>query len=96
MYKYICTIDYDNLRMIFDDYTDEEIETLYDKYNGITLLKKERSEVTEFDLQEFYIYQRQLLCIYDKDAKIFTEENIKNEVMEIISENKKEEGKKYD
>ena len=96
MYKYICTIDYDNLRMIFDYYTDEEIETLYDKYNGITLLKKERSEVTEFDLQEFYIYQRQLLCIYDKDAKIFTEENIKNEVMEIISENKKEEGKKYD
>ena len=96
MYKYICTIDYDNLRMIFDDYTDEEIETLYDKYNGITLLKKERSEVTEFDLQEFYIYQRQLLCIYDKDAKIFKEENIKNEVMEIISENKKEEGKKYD
>ena len=26
MYKYILTIDYDNLRNIFDDYNDEEIK----------------------------------------------------------------------
>ena len=48
MYKYILTIDYDNLRNIFDDYTDEEIETLYDKYNGVSLFKKNKEELIFF------------------------------------------------
>ena len=59
MYKYILTIDYDNLRNIFDDYTDEEIETLYDKYNGVSLFKKNKEEIKEFDIKEFLIFQNQ-------------------------------------
>lgn len=94
MYQYICTIDYDNLRSIFNDYTEEELKTLYDKYNGITLLKKQESEIKDFDIEEFLIYQKQLICIYEKDPKIFSEENIINEVRQIISNNVKETIKK--
>ena len=91
MGRYICTIDYDNLKNLFYDYTEEEIADLYDKYNGVSLFKKTTDEITDFDIEEFLIYQNQLICIYDKDKEFFTDEKIKNNVYEIISQNKKEE-----
>ena len=93
MYKYILTIDYDNLRNIFDDYTDEEIETLYDKYNGVSLFKKNKEEIKEFDIKEFLIFQNQLRCIYQKDPEIFSDQNITEEVMQIITNKKEKNGK---
>ena len=88
MYKYILTIDYDNLRNIFDDYNDEEIKTLYDKYNGVSLFKKNKEEIKEFDIKEFLIFQNQLRCIYQKDPEIFSDQNITEEVMQIITNKK--------
>lgn len=93
MYQYIFTIDYDKLKMIFDDYSQDELDTLYDKYNGITLLKKEKDEVNDFDIEEFLIFQNQLRGIYQKDTKEFSDENIKSEVFAILEKNVKHEGK---
>ena len=93
MYKYILTIDYDNLRNIFDDYTDEEIETLYDKYNGVSLFKKNKEDIKEFDIKEFLIFQNQLSCIYQIDPEIFSDQNITEEVMQIITNKKEKNGK---
>ena len=93
MYKYILTIDYDNLRNIFDDYNDEEIKTLYDKYNGVSLFKKNKEEIKEFDIKEFLIFQNQLRCIYQKDPEIFSDQNITEELMQIITNKKEKNGK---
>lgn len=91
MYEYISTIGYEQLKVLFYDYNDEEIKTLYDKYNGLTLLQKTMSEVKEFEIQEFLILQNQLRGIYNRDPQIFSDENIKQEVFHIIKKNAKEE-----
>lgn len=93
MYDYISTIDYDRLKMLFDDYNQAELDDLYDKYNGVTLLQKSKDEVKDFDIQEFLIYQNQLRGMYHKDPDIFSDENIKLEIFRILESNVNKEGK---
>lgn len=92
-YQYISTIDYSKLETIFDDYNEEELQALYDRYNGTNLLQKTIDEVTEFDIQEFLILQNQLKGIYQKDSEEFSDEKIKLELFTILEKNVKHEGK---
>lgn len=92
-YQYISTIGYDELKLMFHDYNSEELETLYDKYNGISLLQKIKDEVTDFDIQEFLILQNQLKGIYQKNSEEFSDDKIKSEIFAILEKNVKHEGK---
>lgn len=88
MYNYIQNIDMFNLKQIFDDYTDEELESLYNRYNGVDLLEKDMDEVSTFEIDEFLILQKQLVVIFEKDETIFNNNNIKSEIINILNKNR--------